>query len=182
MRCLPGPRPRRVVGVAEVIRVRRLAHPALLARGLARSPTRFLYTVTLALPIAGIGHEKPFAVRALTLTGRMHGAGQPRRPATPRQTHRPTLHPVHEGRKSTRPKKMFLMESGRKSSERTVSFKPLEEDGFQIGAGTAVCPPSERPTQPMCFGSTKSNVSRKSTLRIMSQVFLPTMDHSGCRL
>jgi hypothetical protein len=33
------------------------------------------------------------------------------------------------------PKKMFLMESGRKSSERTVSFKPLEEDGFQIGAG-----------------------------------------------
>jgi hypothetical protein len=33
------------------------------------------------------------------------------------------------------PKKMFLMESGRKSSGRTVSFKPLEEDGFQIGAG-----------------------------------------------
>ena len=31
---------------------------------------------------------------------------------------------------------MFLMESGRKSSERTVSFKPLEEGGFQIGAGT----------------------------------------------
>ena len=102
MRCLPGPRPRRVVGVAEVIRVRRLAHPALLARGLARSPTRFLCTVTLALPIAGIGHEKPFAMRTLTLTGRMHGAGQPRRPATPRQTHRPTLHSVHEGRKSTR--------------------------------------------------------------------------------
>jgi hypothetical protein len=36
------------------------------------------------------------------------------------------------------PKKMFLMESGRKSSGRTVSFKPLEEDGFQIGAGSRV--------------------------------------------
>jgi hypothetical protein len=34
----------------------------------------------------------------------MHGARQPRRPATPRQTHRPTLPSVHEGRKSTRTK------------------------------------------------------------------------------
>jgi hypothetical protein len=30
---------------------------------------------------------------------------------------------------------MFLMESGRKSSGRTVSFKSLEEDGIQFGAG-----------------------------------------------
>jgi hypothetical protein len=28
------------------------------------------------------------------------------------------------------------MESGRKSTGRTVTFKPAEEDGFQIGAGT----------------------------------------------
>lgn len=28
------------------------------------------------------------------------------------------------------------MESGRKSLGRTVTFKPAEEDGFQIGAGT----------------------------------------------
>ena len=34
------------------------------------------------------------------------------------------------------PKKMFLTESGRKSPGRTMSFKPLEEDGFQIGAGS----------------------------------------------
>jgi hypothetical protein len=27
------------------------------------------------------------------------------------------------------------MESGRKSTGRTVTFKPAEEDGFQIGAG-----------------------------------------------
>ena len=36
----------------------------------------------------------------------------------------------------SRPKKMFLMESLRKSTGRTVSFKPVEEDGFQVGAGT----------------------------------------------
>jgi hypothetical protein len=66
----------------------------------------------------------------------MHGAGQPRRPATPRQTHRRTLHSVHEGRKSTRTEEDVFRESGRKSSGRTMSFKPLEEDAFQIGAGT----------------------------------------------
>jgi hypothetical protein len=102
MRCLPRSHARRVLGVAKVVPVRRLAHPAPLARRLARSPAWFLCTVTLALPNAGIGHEKPFAMRALTLTGRMHGAGHSRRPASPRQTHRRTLHSVHEGRKSTR--------------------------------------------------------------------------------
>lgn len=65
----------------------------------------------------------------------MHGAGHPRRPATPRQTPPRRLQSVHGGRKSPGTKKKFLSESGRKSNGSTVSFKPLEEVGLQGGAG-----------------------------------------------
>jgi hypothetical protein len=56
-----------------------------------------------------------------------------------------------------RPKKIFLTESGRKSSGRIVGFKPLEEDGFQTAAGTSR-------TADFCTGTwcTKGSIMRSA--------------------